>query len=298
MGLALAAYSLLSVQDATVKLLVVAMPVSQILCVRSAVLVVGCLVSGGRPLVRHVVSTSTRLLLARRGAVTLAAWSCYFTAARDLPLGQLITLYFTAPVIVTLLASAILREHVGHLRWTAVGIGFAGTLLAANPIGVSLSLPTVLALIAAVLWGYGVILTRQIARLEPTIVQMFFNNCFFLLATGVTSALVWHRPGATEFGLLAIVVVLGGIGQLCLFESARYAPASLTAPLEYTALVWAFLLGFLIWNDGVLLGAGLVLTAGLTLFISERRSQTTALPNHRTPEADVPAGGPTSTTGG
>lgn len=277
MGLALAAYSLLSLQDATVKWLVVTVPVWQVLFIRSTILVIGCLVGGGRPLIQRAVSTPTRPLLIRRGAVTLAAWFCYFTAARSLPLGQLITLYFTAPVIVTLLAAPLLGEHVGRLRWATVGIGFAGTVLAANPVGLSLSPAAILVLIAATLWGYGVILTRQIARFEPSLVQMFFNNCFFLVVTGVASMLTWHPPTVTEIWLLLVAAFLGGIGQFSLFESARLAPASLTAPLEYMGLAWAFLLGLLVWHDAlqprVAVGACLILIGGLTLLVSERRKK-------------------------
>ena len=214
-------------------------------------------------LVRHAATTPTRLLLIRRGSVTLAAWICYFSAARWLPLGQLVTLYFTAPVVVTILAAPLLGEHVGWVRWLAVGVGFLGTVLAANPAGLSLSPATVLVLIAACLWGYGVILTRKIARREPSLVQMFFNNCFFLVLTAVGCVLTWRWPSGGEIWLLLLVGVLGGLGQFSLFESAQHAPASLTAPLEYTALVWAFLLGFLVWGNipgpGVFAGAGLIL---------------------------------------
>jgi drug/metabolite transporter (DMT)-like permease len=276
MALALLAYSFLALQDATVKWLVDTVPVWEVLFVRSTILVIGCLGAGGRPLVRHAVTTPTRALLTRRGAVTLAAWVCYFSAARFLPLGQLVTLYFTAPVIVTLLAAPLLGERVGRVRWTAVGLGFFGTLLAANPVGLSLSPATLLVLTGALLWGYGVILTRQIARRETSLVQMFFNNCFFLVLTGIACAFTWHQPSAGEMALLLLVGVLGGIGQFSLFESARHAPASLTAPLEYTALIWAFLLGFLVWGDaprpGVFLGATLILAAGLLLLFAHRHT--------------------------
>jgi drug/metabolite transporter (DMT)-like permease len=277
MGLALLAYSLLAMQDATVKWLVATVPVWQVLFVRSAILVSGCLGAGGRPLVRHAATTATRSLLLRRGAVTLTAWVCYFSAARFLPLGQLVTLYFTAPVVVTLLAAPLLGERVGPIRWLAVGIGFGGTVLAANPGGLTLSPATVLVLVAACLWGYGVILTRRIARLEPSLVQMFFNNCFFLVLTAVGCALTWTTPSVPDIWLLLLVGVLGGLGQFSLFESAQHAPVSLTAPLEYTALVWAFLLGFLVWGDvprpGVFAGAALILSAGLLLLLTERRSR-------------------------
>jgi drug/metabolite transporter (DMT)-like permease len=280
MTLALVAYTLLALQDATVKWLVATVPVWQVLFTRSAFLVIGCLGAGGRPLLRHAATTPTRALLVRRGAVTLAAWVCYFSAARFLPLGQLVTLYFTAPVIVTLLAAPLLGEQVGWVRWAAVGLGFFGTVLAANPAGLSLSPATLLVLAAAVLWGYGVILTRQIARLERSLVQMFFNNCFFLVLTGIACAVSWHQPSVDEMWLLLLVGVLGGLGQFSLFESAQHAPASLTAPLEYTALVWAFVLGFLVWDDaprpGVFIGAGLILSAGLLLLMMDDRIRNSA----------------------
>jgi len=275
--LALLAYSLLSWQDAAVKWLVVTVPVAQILFVRSTLLVAGCLAGGGRPLLSRIRTTAVLPLLLLRGAVTLAAWSCYFTAARSLPLSQLLTLYFTAPVIVTLLAAPLLGEHVGRVRWIAVGIGFLGTVLAAGPTRLSFSLPTALVLAGAVLWACGVILTRRIIRHEPSLVQMLFNNLFFMAATGVMSTLHWHGADATEWLLLGLVAVLGGLGQFCLFESARMAQVSVTAPLEYTALIWAFCFGYLIWGDvpgvGVKSGAGLIAAAGLLLVAHERRAK-------------------------
>jgi drug/metabolite transporter (DMT)-like permease len=273
--LALLAYLLLAVQDATVKWLVVTLPVCQVLFIRSAIVVAGCLAGGGRPLVRHAFSTPTMPLMACRGGVTLGAWFCYFTASRGLPLGQLTALYFTAPVVVTLLAAPLLGEQVGRARWLSVGVGFMGALLVASPTAMSLSWPMAWVLIAAVLWGFGVILTRRIARHERSLVQMFFNNCFFLIVTGIACAATWHPPSASEATLLLQVACLGGLGQLSLFEAARRMPASLIAPLEYSALVWAFVLGFLFWGDTpqceVLLGAGLIVAAGAGLLLAEWR---------------------------
>jgi drug/metabolite transporter (DMT)-like permease len=275
MMLALLAYSLLAMQDATVKWLVAAVPVWQVLFLRSSIVMAGCLAVGGPELLRRSVRSPIIGLLLCRGAVTLAAWCCYFTAARFMPLPRLVTLYFTAPVIVALLAAPLLKEIVGRARWAAVGVGFAGTVAATNPTGFTLSPAAVLVLLAAALWAVGVILTRLIARHEPSLVQMLYNNAFFFVATGLASALAWHRPVGQELWLLLQVGVLGGLGQFCLFEAARRAPASVTAPLEYTALIWAFLLGFAIWGDipepGVFIGAVLIFGAGLMLMVAERR---------------------------
>ncbi|HEY6431668.1 MAG TPA: DMT family transporter [Acetobacteraceae bacterium] len=275
---ALLAYGLLAMQDATVKWLVVTVPVCQVLFVRSGFVLAGCLAVGKRDLVRRAVRTPIAALLVCRGLVTLAAWICYFSAARSLPLAQLTTLWFTAPVVVTLLAAPILRETVGPARWAAVGIGFAGAVAAANPAGLTLSPAAALVLLAAVLWAAGVLLTRVIARHEPSLVQMLYNNAFFCVATGIVSVFAWHAPTGVELMLLLQVALLGGFGQFCLFEAARCAPASVTAPLEYTALLWAFLLGLVVWGDHptipVLSGAVLILSAGLLLILVERRGAT------------------------
>jgi drug/metabolite transporter (DMT)-like permease len=132
--------------------------------------------------------------------------------------------------------------------------------------------------LGAFFWAYGIVLTRQIARREPTLIQMFFNNCFFLVVTGIGCAITWRHLSGGEMWLLVLVGLLGGVGQFSLFESAQHAPVSLTAPLEYTALVWAFLLGFLVWGDaprqGVFLGATLIMVAGL-LLITRRNAHKT-----------------------
>jgi len=286
MMLALLAYSLLAMQDATVKWLVTTVPVWQVLFLRSGIVMAGCLAAGGRGLVRQAANSPTIGLLLCRGVITLAAWFCYFTAARFLPLAQLITLYFTAPVIVAVLAAPLLGEVVGRARWAAVLVGFAGTVAAANPAGLALSPATILVLLAAALWAVGVILTRMIARHEPSLVQMLYNNGFFLIATGLASAMAWHRPSEAELWLLLQVGLLGGLGQFCLFEAARRAPASVTAPLEYTALIWAFALGFAVWGDipgpALFLGAFLILGAGLMLIVAERRGGGLGRPRLRT----------------
>jgi drug/metabolite transporter (DMT)-like permease len=275
-GLALLAYSLLSLQDATIKWLVGALPVWQVLFGRSVVIVSVCLARGRGDLLRCAVTTQTRNMLLVRSAVALAAWLCYFTAARTLPLGQLLTLYFAAPVMVVLLAGPLLSERVGGARWAAIGVGFAGTVAATNPAALSASAATGLVLIAAALWAYGTILMRQIARRESSLVQMLFTNVFFLVATGLASALTWHAVTPAEAGLLFAAGALGGAGQFCLLEAARRAPASLTAPMEYTALIWAFLLGFAVWGDfptrGVVTGACLIFAAGAILLVSERKA--------------------------
>ena len=211
-----------------------------------------------------------------RGAINLLAWLAYYTAARSMQLAQLLTLYFSAPLIITLLARPMLGERVTTVRWISVLIGFAGVLVASDPFGVRVSSATFLVLTAAVLWAIGILLMRQIARSEASMVQMFAQNLCFLVATGALTAFTWKTPTSLEFLLLLGVGVLGGAGQFTMFEAIRYAPASVMATVEYSALVWGFVLGYLVWGDvppvAIFAGAALILSAGLFLVFMERRA--------------------------
>jgi drug/metabolite transporter (DMT)-like permease len=274
-GLGVLAYALFSLHDATIKWLVAALPVWQVLFFRSATIVIGSLAIGRTALMARAIVTPLKWNLLLRGGITLAAWLCYYTASRALPLAQMLSLYFAAPLMVTVLAGPLLGERVTGGRWAAVLVGFAGIVLATDPLDVSLSLPSLLVLIAAALWGYGIILMRRIARRESSMLQMLYVNGFFLVGTAIACPFVWITPSWSELALLLAIGLLGGIAQFTLFEGCRHAPASVMATVEYTALVWAFVLGFVIWGDipvpAVFIGAGLILLAGMLLVLLERR---------------------------
>jgi drug/metabolite transporter (DMT)-like permease len=276
-GLGVLAYALFSAHDADLKWLVADLPIWEVVFARSAIIFFGTLAIGGPTLAVRAATTPMRLALAGRGVLLLAAWLLYFTASRSLPLAQLLTLYFSAPILTTLLAGPLLGERVTRARWISVGIGFVGVLVACDPAGLQVSLPVLMVLTAAALWGYTVVLMRRIALLEPSLVQMLFQNGFFMVATGVGMALTWQTPDPWQSALMLAAGALGGVGQFCIFEAARHAPASVMATIDYTSLVWAFLLGYAIWGDiphlAVWSGAGLILVAGTLLLVTERRNE-------------------------
>jgi drug/metabolite transporter (DMT)-like permease len=96
------------------------------------------------------------------------------------------------------------------------------------------------------------------------------------VVTGAMSLSDWHHTTPSQFGLLLAVGVLGGLGQFALFEGARRAPASVMATVEYSGLLWAFILGYAIFGDiprpAVFAGAALIVCAGVLLIGSERRT--------------------------
>lgn len=269
-----AAYFVFSLQDAAIKLMVVGFSVWQILFFRSVTILAIGLATGGFRLFADSARSPILKSMLLRSFLILSAWLCYYTASRDLQLAELTTIYFAAPVIVTILSVALLKEAVPPVRWIAVVVGFVGVFLACNPVHLGLSTPVLLVLAAAFLWALSIVLLRMIAKRERTIVQLVLNNAFFLVTAGVPMLLYWRTPTLPELGMLVGIGVLGGVAQFTLFEGMKHAPASVIAPFEYTSLVWAFGLGYLIWNDvprpEVYLGAALIMGAGLLIIASER----------------------------
>jgi drug/metabolite transporter (DMT)-like permease len=266
-------YFLFTVHDAVIKLLVVAIPVWQVLFFRSVTILAGCLIFGGRPIFAEAARSPIVKPMFLRSFLIMTAWLCYYTAARDLQLAELTTIYYAAPIIVTVFSIFMLGEKVPLIRWGAVAIGFVGVFIACDPASLGISLPVLLVLTAALLWGLAIVLMRKIAMQEKSIIQMVLSNGFFLVITGLPLVYLWTTPTLRETGLLVGAGVLAGFAQFTLFEGMKRAPASVIAPFEYTALVWSFLLGYLIWGDvprsGVFVGACLIIGAGLVIVASE-----------------------------
>ncbi|MDG4854793.1 DMT family transporter [Mesorhizobium sp. M1A.F.Ca.IN.022.07.1.1] len=268
-----AAYFLFSAQDASIKLLVAGMTVWQIMFFRSVTVLAACGAIGRRTLFADTANSPIVRPMLVRSAFTLAAWLCYYNAARSLQLAELTTIYYAAPIIVTVLSVVMLGETVPLLRWAAVFVGFVGVFIACDPARLGFSVPVLLVLAAALLWGIAVVLLRKTAMQERTTIQLVLNNFYFLLFSAVPALIWWRMPDAPQLMLLMSVGALGGVAQYMLFEGMKRAPVSIVAPFEYTSLVWAFALGFAIWGDvprtEVFTGAALIIGAGLLIVGNE-----------------------------
>lgn len=258
-----------------IKLLVESTTVWQILFSRSIVILLGCFILGGRSLARETVTSPALRPMMLRSLFLLAAWLCYFNAAKHLPLADLTTLYFAAPIAAILLAIPILGERAPPSSWIAVLTGFVGVVVASNPTGLTIGWPVYLALVAAVCWAIATTLLRTTSQSASSMVQMTMTNVFFLILTTPMALMSWTMPSGGAQILLLAVGFIGGLGQISFFEALRRAPISVIAPLEYTALIWAFILGYAIWRDvpgpNVWAGAVLIASAGLIILFAARR---------------------------
>ncbi len=274
MVMGFAAYSLFSVHDTLVKLVVADIPVVQILFLRSMV-IAGFTLAVGRLALLGDLSVSTRKWpLFWRATTTLAAWCLYYVNGTQLKLAEMTTLYYVAPVITLVLAIIFLRERLTLPRALAALLGFAGVVVACNPAGISFGLPAFMVLAAAALWSAAMILMRSISKSESSLLLIFSLNAFYVVVL-LPFVVIDLRP-MDLFQVMAVLGtgLIGGVAQYILVEAARRVPASVLGTVEYSALVWSFILGAVVFGEMpapiVFAGAGLIVLAGLTLAWSER----------------------------
>jgi drug/metabolite transporter (DMT)-like permease len=278
---AVGSFAIFALHDAAIKWVVMEdySPL-QVLFTRSVVILVICLAIGRKRVVIQTLRSPIRNALLARAIGLLLAWLCFYTAAGKLQLAELMTIYFASPLLVAVLAVPLLRETVTRMRWISILIGFGGVLIACRPGDLSHAGAIGLALLAAVLWAGSMILIRQIATKEPTLVQML-TSCFsFVLMTGATMPFKWVTPDLQSLIFMIGIGVLGALAQYLLIEGIRRAPASVVSPLEFSALVWSFLLGYWIWSDvpgvNVFAGAVLIMVSGVFIVLEEWRKARTA----------------------
>jgi S-adenosylmethionine uptake transporter len=267
--LALGGWAAFSLQDALVKTLVVELPVPEVLFGRSLVIVALTGLVVRRADYRVMAKPRNAVAIVVRSALILVAWLAYYRASRGLPLADLATCYFAAPLFVVGMSAPILHEHVGPGRWAATLLGFVGVVIAARPSGGAPLEPIVLALFAAASWALVTILARGLAREISTPGMMLAGSVGFVAACGAALPSIGVWPDARQGALIAGVGLVGAGGQFLWFEGVRRAQASLLAPLEYSLLGYAIVWGWLFFGDlpsaRTLIGASVIVASGLMM---------------------------------
>jgi drug/metabolite transporter (DMT)-like permease len=209
-----------------------------------------------------------------RGVLSIVMLSAFAYALRSLPLAETYSLFFIAPLIITALAALVLRERVDWRGWTAILIGFCGTLIVLRPTGAGVvTLAGLAVLVAATGYAISAIAVRVLGR-SDSIQSMVF---WMLSMTSVfASALAWREwlpIQSVDWRVLAALGVTGAVGQFAITDAFKRADASRIAPLEYTALIWGIILDWVFWHtlpDTItLVGAGVIIVSGLYLIRRE-----------------------------
>ncbi len=230
------------------------------------------------PSMRLRLVTTTRPARQIVRAVCLLFTTFFAMAAfARMPLAETTAIVFAAPLLVTLLARPVLGEQIGALRWAAVIIGFAGVLLIARPGSGLVTDGILLALAAAVCYALYQILTRQLSSTETSVTMLFYTALIGTIAMSLALPWIWteQTPGLLDALMIASLGMYGGIGHFLLIKAFRDAPASVLSPILYVQLIWATVMGWIVFGDipdGIaLMGILTIAGAGAVIAIDSRR---------------------------
>jgi len=189
----------------------------------------------------------TGLVIVR--AASLAIASLFLgLALKRMPVAETTALNFLAPMLVLLLAHPVLGEHIGLFRWVAAIMGFGGVLCIVHP-GSNLDSMGIFYTLCAVIAGTVYqLLSRILVKTETTLSLLFYTALLGAVAFGIFLPWVWVTPDLGDSLLFLSMGVTGGLGHFLFTAAYRHAPASLLAPLNYMQLLWAGLLGWIIFG--------------------------------------------------
>lgn len=180
-------------------------------------------------------------------AVELTA---FYIAISLIPLPTAMSIVSASPIFGTLLGVVFLRERLRPGGWIAVFAGFSGVLLVVQPEeGADSILGTIAVLTSVVLWCFAQLFARRLSTTESSFSILFYYAVGGTVILGLATPFVWVNPAPLEWAGILAVGIFGCLGQYFLILSLRYAPLSLLAPFEYSALVWASIYGYIFWGD-------------------------------------------------
>lgn len=233
-----------------------------------------------------------------RGLFGVAAMYCYFLSYKLLPLSDAIALGLSGPIFLTVLSIPFLGEKVGIRRWSACIVGFIGVLIMTRPGAGVWDMAALVPLLAAMFYALAMISIRKLTGTEQSGTIVFYFTLFATCAGlstaplgGVWPELAWVWPSDLKFwGIVVLIGLMGGCGQILITIAFRCAPVSVVAPFDYMALVYGFLLGFVFFHevpDGYLIVGGLVVVAS-GIYIVHRETVVARQRRQAQPEPALP----------
>ena len=260
--------------DVVNKLLGPLMPVTQILWVRFLAFVpIACLMAW-RPGQGVAWRTPQPWLQAVRGLLLVAEMGLFVWAFRIMHLADVQAIAAVTPLMVIALSVPMLGETVGWRRWSAVAVGFVGVLLIVRPGFQIIGLGTLIVLAGAALFALYQILLRMVGRTDGAGTTAVWSAMMGAIATSCVAPFDWVWPTLEGWWLLAAAAILGALGHTIYSKAFVLAPAAVLQPFNYLMLVFAVILGWLIFDHlpdmWTFMGAGLIVASGLYAFHRER----------------------------
>lgn len=198
---------------------------------------------------------------------------CWFTAITMLPLVDAVSLNFTAPIFVTIMASLILRETVRLRRWTAVAVGFCGMLVIVRPGFQEFNLGHLLVMGDAIIWATAVILVRILSRREPPIVIVAHMFVWVTPLSLVPALFVWVWPSPVILLWMVAMAACSTCGHVLATRAYAAAEASAVMPFDYVRLIFFATAGYVFFSEvpdeWTLAGAAIIVSSSLYIMRRE-----------------------------
>jgi|TARA_B110000438_G_scaffold273558_1_gene293047 drug/metabolite transporter (DMT)-like permease len=211
-----------------------------------------------------------------RGLILLIANICFFYSISVISLAKALTLAFVAPLIVTAFSPMFLGEKVGFRRWSAVVIGFIGSLVVIRPGFVEINLASLAALGTGVMYGFYLIITRKLSTSDNPLLTLLLTGIVGAVIISCVMPFVWVNPTLNQWSMMAAIGVFACIGHLFLILSLKYADASKLAPFSYFEIITNIIIGYYFFSDfpdnWTLLGLFIIVLSGIYI----TRRETTA----------------------
>jgi len=274
--LMLAAVGVFAIMDALMKQLTGSYPAIQIACLRGAsslpFVAISYLVTGKLHLLRPV---RFGLHILRAALAIVMMWGFLWALSRA-SMADTYAVFMSAPLLVVLAASWILGEKVDRQLWFAIVAGLGGVFVMLRPSVAGLvSFAGLATLLSALAYAFVVVLVRVLARTDTTASMVFWYLLMLSIGAGALAAPGWVPLHADHWPWIVAIGLTGWAGQHLITDAFRLAPASLVAPYEYTALVWAVGIDWIVWQvlpgARMIIGSTIVVGAGLYLLHRERQ---------------------------
>ena len=223
---------------------------------------------------KNLVWTDKPKLQLIRGLILLTANVCFFYSISIISLAKALTLAFIAPLIVTAFSPIFLGEKVGLRRWSAVIIGFIGSMVVIRPGFVEINLASLAALGTGVMYGFYLIITRKLSSSDNPLLTLLLTGVVGAIIISFVMPFVWIKPTLNQWSMMAAIGIFACVGHLFIILSLKYADASKLAPFSYFEIVTNIIIGYYFFNDfpdkWTFLGLFIIILSGI--YISRREN--------------------------
>ena len=207
-----------------------------------------------------------------RGIILAFSTLCFFYSISVISLPKALTLAFVAPITCTALSPIFLNEKVGIRRWSAVLVGFLGTLIVIRPGFIDVNLATLAALACGICYGFYLVITRKLSTSDNSLLTLLFTGVVGLAIISLFVPSVWVNPTLNEWIMMAIIGLIASVAHLFIILSLKYADASKLAPLGYTEIITNIIISYYFFHElpdnWTYLGLFIIVLSGL--YISRR----------------------------